>query len=138
MSETAPKNVLFLCIGNSCRSQMAEGFLRAHAGDWVNVYSAGTHPAGIISSRTIQVMLEKGIDIRDQYSKGLDAVDLEGMDMVVTMGCCSADEVCPVTYQGGKVDWDIVDPIGQPLEIFRMVRDDIENRVMQLLHNLRA
>ncbi|MBI1746269.1 MAG: arsenate reductase ArsC [Acidobacteria bacterium] len=132
------KKVLFLCIGNSCRSQMAEGFLRAKQTDLAEVYSAGTHPAGFIISRTIMVMQEKGIDINSQYSKGVDAVDLDAMDVVVTMGCCKAQEICSVSYSGEMIDWDIADPVGQPLEFYRMVRDEIETHVEKLLKRLQA
>lgn len=125
--------VLFICIGNMCRSQMAEGFARNLGGGIVEPYSAGTNPTGLLSREAVEVMREKGIDISAQHSKGLADVPLEAMDLVVTMGCCSADEVCPVTFNGRKLDWDIEDPIGKPIGTFRRVRDRIEEKVKGLL-----
>jgi arsenate reductase len=130
------KKIIFVCIGNSCRSQMAEGFLRHWGGDKFEAFSAGSHPAGFVHPKTIEVMREKGIDISTQHSKGLEDVPLEEADVVITMGCCSIEEVCPVTYAGDERDWDIADPIGQPIEVFREVRDDIERRVRELVGEL--
>lgn len=128
--------VLFVCIGNMCRSQMAEGFARHYGEDFVESYSAGTHHTGQVSERAIEVMAEQGIDISRQYSKGLSDVPFMEMDYVVTMGCCSADELCPVAYRGDKIDWPIEDPIGHSSLIFRRVRDDIEDRVKGLLEEI--
>lgn len=128
--------ILFTCVGNMCRSQMAEGFARHIGGDFVEPYSAGTHPTGLVADEAIEVMKEKGIDISAHYSKGLDAVPIDEMDYVVTMGCCLPESVCPVTYVGEKVEWDIEDPIGKPIEVFRRVRDDIERRVRNLLEEI--
>lgn len=128
--------VLFVCVGNMCRSQMAEGFARHHGSDLIEAYSAGTHHTGQVSRQAIAVMGEKGIDITRQYSKGLEDVPLLEMDYVITLGCCSADELCPVAYRGGKIDWPIEDPIGHSSMIFERVRDDIEIRVNQLLERI--
>jgi arsenate reductase len=138
MNAEAPKKykVLFVCVGNMCRSQMAEGYARHIAGDFVEPYSAGTNPTGLISTDAIAVMEEKGIDISNQYSKGLKAVPIDGMDFVVTMGCCSPDSICPVTYAGAKVAWDVEDPIGKSHEVFLRVRDDIENKVKKFLEKI--
>jgi arsenate reductase len=130
------KKVLFVCIGNMCRSQMAEGFARSIAGDLVEPYSAGTNHTGEVSRQAMAAMEERGIDISRQYSKGLGDVPLLEMDYVVTMGCCSANELCPVTYAGNKIDWPIEDPIGRPIDVFRRVRDDIERRVRELLETI--
>jgi arsenate reductase len=139
MVKKSPKKtkVLFVCIGNMCRSQMAEGFARTLGGDFVEPYSAGTHHTGLVSKETISVMREKGIDISEQYSKGLEDVPLEEMDVVVSMGCSPADELCPVTYLGAKIDWRVEDPIGQPMRAFRKTRDDIEEKVKDLLQTIR-
>lgn len=138
MTESAHNKlkVLFVCIGNMCRSQMAEGFARHHGSDLIEPYSAGTHHTGQVSERATAVMKEKGIDITRQYSKGLDDVPLMEMDYVVTMGCCSADDLCPVAYRGDKIDWLIEDPIGHSTMIFNRVRDDIEVRIKQLLEQI--
>lgn len=133
---TSKKRLLFVCVGNSCRSQMAEGFARAYGGDDVEVFSAGTSPAGRISAGAIEAMKEKGIDIRQQRSKALDEVDLNNMDVVVTMGCCSASSVCPVSFRGKRIDWDIDDPVGQPIDVFRKVRDHIEDQVKELVDGI--
>ncbi len=130
---SAPKKVVFVCIGNSCRSQMAEGFMRRYGGDKFEVYSAGSHPAGYVHPQAIEVMKEKGIDISRHHSKGLEDVPLQAADVVITMGCCSVEEICPISYAGDERDWEIADPVGQPLEVFRQVRDEIESRVRELL-----
>ncbi|MBI4721051.1 MAG: arsenate reductase ArsC [Chitinivibrionia bacterium] len=119
-----------------CRSQMAEGFARHIAGDLVEPYSAGTNHSGVLSKDACAAMEEIGIDISRQYSKGLGDVPLDEMDYVVTMGCCSASQLCPVTYAGEKIDWPIEDPVGRPMDVFRRVRDDIESRVRQLLETI--
>jgi len=128
--------ILFVCIGNMCRSQMAEGFARSIGGDMVEVYSAGTAPTGMLSPEAVEVMREKGIDISGHYSKGIDEVPLDEMDVVVSMGCCSAGELCPLGFEGKKVDWVVEDPIGKPIEFFRRVRDGIEEKVRSLLDQL--
>jgi arsenate reductase len=136
MKPNDKSTVLFVCIGNMCRSQMAEGFARALGGDFLEPWSAGTNPTGLVSGDAVKVMAEKGIDISEQMSKGLDAVPMAEMDYVVTMGCCSPGKICPVTYAGEKLEWDIEDPIGKPIEVFRRVRDDIERRVRALVERI--
>ncbi|NPA79720.1 MAG: arsenate reductase ArsC [Thermotogae bacterium] len=125
-------NILFLCKGNSCRSQMAEGFakryLRGH-----NVFSAGFAPEGYVHPMSVRVMRERGIDISNQRSKGLDALPPLRWDVVVLV--CSAHE-CP-TYEGATVEvWDIPDPFGGDLKAYRRVRDLIEERVKLLARRL--
>jgi len=134
------KSVLFACIGNCCRSQMAEGFARKLAGDRFDIYSAGSRQAGFIHSDAIAVMKEVGIDISSQYSKGFDQLPVKEFDYFVTMGCLPAEvstkaggETCPVVATRKRIDWQIEDPIGQPIEVFRRVRDDIEAKVKELL-----
>ncbi|GMR04254.1 MAG: arsenate reductase ArsC [Thermodesulfobacteriota bacterium] len=130
---SAPKKILFLCVGNTCRSQMAEGFARHYGGGDVEVRSAGTSAAGYINRTTIAMMKEKGIDISSQTSDQVTDEMLEWADVVVTMGCCSADEVCPASFKGEKQDWPIEDPLGMGPDFFRRVRDDIEERVKRLV-----
>lgn len=127
------KKVLFVCVGNSCRSQMAEGFARACAKGRVEVMSAGTAASGVVNKGAIEAMKEKGIDITDQTSKQLTDEMLERADVVVTMGCCGADELCPAGFKGKKYDWPVEDPLGLPWEAMRRVRDDIEERVKRLI-----
>ncbi|MFQ5480174.1 MAG: arsenate reductase ArsC [Thermodesulfobacteriota bacterium] len=127
------KKILFVCVGNTCRSQMAEGFAVFHGADRVEVRSAGTYAAGFVNATTIEVMREKGIDISRQTSDQLTDEALEWADIVVTLGCCSADEICPLAYKGEKYDWPIEDPLGRPLAETRRIRDDIEARVRELI-----
>ncbi|HHW44152.1 arsenate reductase (thioredoxin) [Desulfofundulus thermobenzoicus] len=132
------KKVLFLCTGNSCRSQMAEGFARAMAGDKWDVYSAGTNPVGI-NPRAVQVMAEAGVDISGRTSKAIDPEILHSADVVVTL-CGDAHESCPLTPPAVKrIHWPLEDPArttGTEEEImakFREVRDEIKKRVAELL-----
>lgn len=124
------KSILFACVGNACRSQMAEGFAKKMAGDRFDIYSAGTRPAGFVAPEAVQVMKEAGIDISSQYSKGFDRVPAIEYDYLVTMGC---EETCPVVAARERIEWQIDDPIGQPIEVFRRVRDDIEAKVKELI-----
>lgn len=134
------KRVIFVCVGNSCRSQMAEGFLNYYAkerGLNAKAESAGTQPAGYVHPDAIRVMREKGIDISHQHSKGITPEQLKDFDYVITMGC-SAKNICPATFHGEARDWGIEDPIGQPLEVYRRVRDEIERKVLGLLKEIKG
>jgi arsenate reductase len=133
---SAKKKILFVCIGNMCRSQMAEGFARDYGGDSFDVYSAGTSATGVVSTEVIEVMEEKGIDISEQTSKGLEEVPVEEMDVVVSMARRSASEICPSDFKGEKIDWVVEDPIGGPMDGFRIVRDEIEEKVRALLKSI--
>ena len=130
------KKILFVCVGNSCRSQMAEGFAKAYGRGAVEVKSAGTCASGIVQKGAIEAMAEKGIDISAQTSIQLTDEMMEWADMVVTMGCCSADELCPAFHKAEKYDWPIGDPLGRPWKVMQSVRDDIEERVKKLLKGL--
>lgn len=132
------KKVLFLCTGNSCRSQMAEGFARALAGDRWEVYSAGLEPAGV-NPRAVQVMREVGIDISGQTSDPIDSDLLRQVDLIVTL-CGDAAERCPVTPpEVRRLHWPLEDPAGatgseeEVLAKFRRVRDEIRQRIRFLL-----
>jgi len=134
-------NILFLCTGNSCRSQIAEGWARQLGGDRVEVQSAGIEAHGK-NPRAISIMREAGIDISSQESTIVSDEMLNLADVVVTV-CGHADEQCPVLPAGvKKVHWPLTDPAkatGTESEImseFRATRDDIENRVRKLLNNL--
>ena len=131
-----PAKILFICIGNTCRSQMAEGFARRLSGGRALVRSAGTSALGVVVEDTIRTMAEKGVDISSQSSDQLTGEMMEWADMVVTLGCCSADEVCPKTFAGRKIDWPIEDPFGRSEEFYRRVRDDVETRVGGLIESL--
>lgn len=127
--------ILFVCTGNSCRSQMAEGFARSAGAE---AYSAGTEPAGYVHPMAVEAMAENGIDISGQTSKELDFNLARTMDAVITV-CGEADEACPVIAHATRLHWPIVDPakatgtIENRLTAFRAVRDDIGNRVDEFL-----
>jgi len=127
------KKILFVCVGNTCRSHMAEGFAHSLGAGRVEVRSAGTSAAGFVNRTTIEVMKERGIDISGQSSDQLTDNMLKWADVVVTLGCCSVDELCPLSYRGEKYDWPIEDPLGIPLEDTRRIRDEIEQRVKELI-----
>ena len=126
------KRVLFVCVENACRSQIAEGFARHYAGDRVEAYSAGSHPRGSVDPTAIVVMQEKGIDVSGQASKGLDALPPLIWDAIVTMGCGDA---CPHLPTHRRLDWQIPVPVAQ-LEGYRNIRDQIEQSVKTLLEQL--
>lgn len=129
------KKILFLCVGNSCRSQMAEGFARYHALGTIKAYSAGTMPAISISGTAIKVMAEKGIDISHHIPKQFDPDRLWEYDILVSMGC-GVQETCPYKYLKDFTDWGIDDPMGQHVQKYRQVRDEIEKRVQELVEHL--
>ena len=129
----ATKRVLFVCIENSCRSQMADAFARLHGAGRVEVYSAGSRPSGRVNPRAIEFMQEIGYDLRPHQSKGLDDLPDVTFDAAVTMGCGDA---CPLVRAKQRVDWDIPDPKAMPAEQFRKVRDLIESKVRELLKAL--
>jgi protein-tyrosine-phosphatase len=125
--------ILFVCIENSNRSQIAEAFARMHGGDSVEVYSSGSKPSGTVNPRAIQFMAERGYDLAAHTSKPLDQVPQDGYTAVVTMGCGDA---CPWIAAPIQEDWALQDPKHLPDDGFRAVRDDIERRVKNLLDRL--
>ena len=127
------KRILFVCIENSCRSQMAEGFARKLAQGRIEVYSAGSKPSRKVNQTAIEVMKEVGIDISSQRSKGFDELGEVTFDFVITMGC---GDVCPFVPAKKRIEWDIVDPKGKPIEDFREIRDTIEKKVLEFIENL--
>lgn len=130
--------VIFVCVGNSCRSQMAQGFFNHWAREQGLVRSAdsaGTRPEGDVSQGAIDVMAERGINVSHHSSDRVDPQRLSDYDYVITMGCDDRD-VCPATFTGDARDWGIRDPKGEPLDVFREVRDEIEGRVRLLVDEL--
>lgn len=125
--------VLFLCVENSCRSQMAEGFARKLAGARWIVASAGSRPSGKVDETAIALMAEEGIDLTSHRPKGLAEVVGVPWDVIVTMGC--GDE-CPGLSARKRVEWDLLDPKGMPTEQFRRMRDEIGRRVAALMRHL--
>jgi arsenate reductase len=136
-SRKPPVKILFVCVGNACRSQMAEGFANHFRKGRVVAHSAGSHPLGLIAEDTHTVMNEKGISVDEQCSKGLRDVAMADMDVVVTMG---REVECPVPadFKGRVVEWDVPDPFGRGIESFRAARDMIEEHVRELLAELLA
>lgn len=125
-------NVLFLCIGNACRSQMAEGFARAYGRDVMDARSAGLAPASMVPADTKSVMAEKGVDLSDAFPKGLSELRAFRPDLVVNM---SGERF---SASGIEVqDWKVADPYRGPLDLYRRTRDDIEQRVMALILSMR-
>ena len=130
-------NVLFVCVGNSCRSQMAEALANRLGEGRVRAWSAGSHPLGMIIPETFDVLEEKGISLEGHYSKGLKDVPVADMNVIVGMGCEVACPV-PVGFRGQVIEWNVPDPYGRDLEFFRSVRDLIERQVSRLLDALEA
>jgi arsenate reductase (thioredoxin) len=126
-------SVLFVCVHNAGRSQMAAGWLAHLAGDTVEVRSAGSAPAGQVNPVAVAVMREIGIDIAAGQPKRLTPEAVETSDVVITMGC---GDTCPVFPGKRYEDWDLPDPAGQPAEMVRQVRDQIGDRVRALLAGL--
>ena len=125
--------VLFLCVHNAGRSQMAAGFTRHLGGDGVAVYSGGSEPADQVNTAAIAAMAEVGIDITDQTPRHWTDDGVAAADVVITMGC---GDTCPVFPGVRYVDWDLEDPAGKPVDGVRPIRDDIERRVRSLLEEL--
>lgn len=125
--------VLFVCVHNAGRSQMAAGFLRALAGDSVEVLSAGSEPRESINPVAVAAMAEEGIDIAAQAPKLLTVDAVRESDVVITMGCGDA---CPIFPGKRYEDWELDDPAGQPLEVVRPIRDEIRRRVETLVAEL--
>jgi arsenate reductase len=119
----------FICVGNSCRSQIAEGFANYYGGEVFEVYSAGTHPAAMVSPDAVAVMKEKNIDIGKQYPKSLAEIPGE-LDVLITMGCGVECPYLPADY---REDWGIEDPVGMTLSEFRRIRDIIEKKVLEVV-----
>jgi arsenate reductase (thioredoxin) len=130
---TAKPSVLFVCVHNAGRSQMAAGWVRSLAGDAVEVRSAGSLPGDQVNPAAVEAMAEVGIDISDQRPKVLTTDAVEASDVVITMGCGDA---CPVFPGKRYLDWQLDDPAGQGVEAVRPIRDEIERRIRGLLTEL--
>ncbi|MFI1257111.1 arsenate reductase ArsC [Streptomyces netropsis] len=132
MSETKP-SVLFVCVHNAGRSQMAAAFLSHLGGDHVEVRSAGSAPADTVNPAVVQAMDEVGIDLSARTPKLLTTEAVQASDVVITMGCGDA---CPVFPGKRYLDWKLDDPAGQGVEAVRPIRDEIERRVRRLIAEL--
>jgi len=127
--------VLFLCIHNAGRSQMAAGLLRHVSEGSIAVYSGGSEPASEVNPVAVEAMTELGIDIANEFPKPWTDEVVGAVDVVVSMGCGDA---CPVLPGKRYVDWEVEDPAGKPIEVVRRVRDEIEKRVRDLVAELSA
>ena len=125
--------VLFVCVRNAGRSQMAAGLLAARSDGRLEARSAGSEPAEVVDPTVVAAMEELGIDLAGARPKGLDDVVTANVDVVVTMGCGDA---CPVIAGARVLDWDLVDPHGLPIEEVRPIRDEIDRRVRELVVSL--
>lgn len=127
------KTVLFVCVHNAGRSQMAAGFMELYGAGRVQVFSAGSAPKESINPIAVEVMAERGIDIANRKPKILTPESVQASDVVITMGCGDA---CPF-YPGKRYeDWNLEDPAGKSIETVRAIRDDIEERVRTLLNEI--
>jgi arsenate reductase (thioredoxin) len=125
--------VLFVCVHNAGRSQMAAALLDHHAHGRVHVRSAGSAPAESINPAVIQAMDELGIDMSKEFPKPLTTEAVRGSDVIITMGCGDA---CPIFPGKRYLDWDLPDPAGKPLDQIRPIRDEIDRRVRKLVAEL--
>ena len=127
------KRVLFVCVENANRSQMAEAFARLHGADVVEAFSAGSRPAKAVNPRAVQAMRERGVDLGGRTPQSLDEIPPGPYEYVVTMGCGDA---CPWIAASHREDWELQDPRDLAPEEFNRVRDEIENRVRSLLDRI--
>ena len=132
MTDTAP-TVLFVCVHNAGRSQMAAGYLRELSGGRVDVLSAGSEPGDRINPIAVQVMAEEGIDIAGETPKILTTDAVKESDVVITMGC---GDTCPIFPGKRYEDWELTDPAGLPVDQVRPIRDEIKQRIQNLLEEL--
>ncbi len=130
-----PVKILFVCVGNACRSQMAEAWANHFGEGRVEAHSAGTYSYGSIVENTSSVMSEKGVSLEGQWSKGLRDVAVAEMDVVVSMGH-EVEFPLPAGFKGRLEQWDIPDPFGRSMGSFRNARDMIERQVLKLFADL--
>lgn len=129
----AVPEILFVCVHDAGRSQMAAALAEHLSAHRVHVRSAGSAPAGQINPRVVEVLAERGIDLHTAYPKPLSDSVVRAADVIVTMGCGDA---CPIFTGKRYEDWDVADPAGQPIEVVRDIRDDIQSRVTALLRQI--
>ena len=130
-----PKRILFVCVENSNRSQMAQAFAKMHGKNQIEAFSAGSKPSGRVNPKAIEAMRELGYDLTQHTSKGLDEFNGTQVEVAVTMGC---GDQCPLVLAKQRVDWQIPDPRDMTAEEFRKVRDLIESKVKDLIDRCTA
>jgi arsenate reductase (thioredoxin) len=126
-------DVLFVCVHNAGRSQMAAALLQHHASGRVTVRSAGSAPASEINPAVVEAMAEIGLDLSQAFPKPLTTAAVQASDVVITVGCGDA---CPVFPGKRYLDWQLDDPAGQDLDTVRAIRDEIDRRIRDLVHDL--
>ncbi|KAJ5473350.1 hypothetical protein N7475_002916 [Penicillium sp. IBT 31633x] len=131
----AKPSVLFVCVHNAGRSQMAAGYLIHLAGDTIEVRSAGSAPADSINPIVVEAMREEGIDLSNQKPKILTAETVQDSDVVITMGC---GDVCPFFAGKRYLDWQLNDPAGQGIDAVRTIRNEIRRRIERLITDLQS
>jgi arsenate reductase len=136
-SKGPKKTILFVCVENAARSQMAEGFFRNLGLDEYEAVSAGTKPVSAINPLAVRVMKEVGVDISHQKSKDITEDMMGNSTKVVNMGCVDK-ESCPTLFLNNPIDWNIEDPKGKQIEKVREIRDEIEQRVKELISSLKT
>ncbi len=134
---TEPKNILFVCVENAGRSQMAEAFFKKYAKNQFNVISAGTSPSSHLNPVVVSVMNELGIDLENQKPQLLSSSMIENSNKTVNMGCMDK-ESCPSLFVKDVDDWNIEDPKGKSIEDVRKIRDQIKNDVLNLLNSIES
>ena len=132
-----PKNILFVCVENAGRSQMAEAFFKKYAKNQFNVISAGTSPSSHLNPVVVSVMNELGIDLENQKPQLLSSSMIENSNKTVNMGCMDK-ESCPSLFVKDVDDWNIKDPKGKSIEDVRKIRDQIKNDVLNLLNSIES
>jgi len=132
-NSTTKPAVLFVCVHNAGRSQIAAAYLQALAGDRIDVLSAGSEPADQLNPVAVAAMAEEGIDIAANAPRVLTTDDVRDSDVVITMGC---GDTCPIFPGKRYEDWELTDPAGQPIEVVRRIRNDIKARVTELVASL--
>lgn len=130
------KTILFVCVENAGRSQMAEGFFKKYSPEGYQVVSAGTKPISEINPVAIEAMNEVGIDITNQKSKELTEEMIRTSDKIINMGCMEK-EACPSLFLNNLLDWNIEDPKGKPIEKVRDIRDEIHRKVKELVAGIK-
>jgi len=133
--KTEKRRIVFVCVENARRSQMAEGFANIFGQGKIDVYSAGSSPSSQIDPLVIEVMREKGVDLSGKQPKGLNDLPPIEMDYLVTMGC---EETCPAVLAKKIIEWEIPDPKGKSMDDIRKIRDMLEAKVKMLLEEVES
>jgi protein-tyrosine-phosphatase len=132
-----PESILFVCVENAGRSQMAEAFFKKYSGMKFNVISAGTTPSSELNPVVVQVMKEIGIDMLEQSPKILSTSMIENSHKIVNMGCMDK-ESCPSIFVKDVIDWNVSDPKTQSIEQVRIIRDQIKSKVLDMIDSLKV